>query len=367
LYLFVTTAGAKVWRMSYRLDKKPQTATLGAYPLVTLAQARIKRDEAKRAIGLGQPIKPVATKAPKSITLQAACEAYFLTRKDLSANYLMNFENALARHIHPLLGQRPVKGLTRADVLDALNRMDAAGLHVYVRKTRMGLSQVFDWCIEQAHCETNPCASIRPDKAFSRVVVQSFAALDLSEIPAFMQRLDLEGEVQSALACRLLALTWTRTAELRGMQWRELEGDVWRIPASRMKRRRDHVVPLSKQALVIIDKMQARSKGSDYVFPNDRRLDRPMSENAVLYLMARMGYGHKMTGHGWRTVASTWANENGFGKDAIEKQLAHAPEDKVRAIYNRADFMPERRAMLQAYAEWVMPAPAEATGQLAAV
>jgi integrase len=297
----------------------------------------------------------VPAKVPTSITLSAACDAYFLTRKDLSPSYLMNFENALKRHILPVLGDRPVSGLTRADVLEALNKMDAAGLHVYVRKTRMWLGQVFDWCVEQEHCETNPCALIRPDKAFTRAVVESFAALELREVPAFMERLDLEGEIQSALACRLLALTWTRTAELRGMLWKEIEGDVWRIPASRMKRRRDHVVPLSKQALVIIEKMRARSKGSEYVFPNDRRLDRPMSENAILYLLGRMGYGQKMTGHGWRTVASTWANENGYGKDAIEKQLAHSPDDRVRAVYNRADFMTERVAMVQAYADWLMP------------
>jgi integrase len=355
LYLFVTPAGAKVWRMSYRVNKKPQTATFGPYPLVTLAAARKKRDEAKQALLNEAPIKPVPTEVPTSITLQKACDAYFLTRKDLSPSYLMNFENALKRHILPVLGDRPVRGLTRADVLDALNRMDAAGLHVYVRKTRMWLGQVFDWCIEQEHCDINPCALIRPDKAFTRAVVVSFAALELSEIPAFMDRMDLEGEIQSAMACRLLALTWTRTAELRGMLWKEIEGDVWRVPASRMKRRRDHVVPLSKQALVIIEKMRARSKGSEYVFPNDRRLDRPMSENSVLYLLGRMGYGQKMTGHGFRSVASTWANENGYPSDAIERQLAHSPDDKVRAVYLRSEFMDVRRKMLADFADWLMP------------
>lgn len=354
LYLFITPTGSKLWRMSYRVDKKPQTLTFGPYPLVTLAEARVKRDDAKRAMLAGLPVKAVPAKVPTSITLSAACNAYFLTRKDLSPSYLMNFENALKRHILPVLGDRPVGGLTRADVLEALNKMDAAGLHVYVRKTRMWLGQVFDWCVEQAHCETNPCALIRPDKAFTRAVVQSFAALELREVPAFMARLDLEGEIQSALACRLLALTWTRTAELRGMLWKEIEGEVWRVPASRMKRRRDHVVPLSKQALVIIEKMRARSKGSEYVFPNDRRLDRPMSENSILYLLGRMGYGQKMTGHGWRSIASTWANENGYPSDAIERQLAHSPDDKVRAVYMRSEFMEIRAKMLADYANWLM-------------
>lgn len=351
LFLFISPTGSKLWRMAYRVDGKAQTATFGAYPLVTLAKAREKRDELKRG---DLPEKKPVEVAP-GITLAKACEAFFKTRKDLSPSYLMNFENALIRHILPTLGGRQVRELGRADVLAALNVMDAAGHHVYVRKTRMWLGQVFDWCVEQEHCEINPCSLIKPEKAFGRAKVESFAALELTEIPAFMQRLDLEAEIQSALACRLLALTWTRTAELRGMKWSEVAGDLWRIPASRMKRQRDHLVPLSRQALVIIEKMRARCRGSEYVFPNDRRLDRPMSENAILYLLGRMGYGGKMTGHGFRSVASTWANENGYGKDAIEKQLAHSPDDRVRAVYNRADFMPERVAMLQAYADWLMP------------
>jgi integrase len=170
-----------------------------------------------------------------------------------------------------------------------------------------------------------------------------------------MARLGFEAEIQSALACRLMALTWTRTGELREMKWTEIEGDVWSIPAKRMKKSRDHAVPLSTQALAIIAKLRARNRGSEFVFPNDRRLDRPMSENAVLYLIDRMGFGGRMTGHGWRTVGSTWANENGYSADAIEKQLAHEPDDKVRAAYNRAEFMPERRVMLQDFADWLMP------------
>jgi integrase len=351
LFLFISPTGSKLWRMAYRVNGKAQTATFGAYPLVTLAKAREKRDELKRG---DLPEKKPVEVAP-GITLAKACEAFFKTRKDLSPSYLMNFENALIRHILPTLGGRQVRELGRADVLAALNVMDAAGHHVYVRKTRMWLGQVFDWCVEQEHCEINPCSLIKPEKAFGRAKVESFAALELTEIPAFMQRLDLEAEIQSALACRLLALTWTRTAELRGMKWSEVAGDLWRIPASRMKRQRDHLVPLSRQALVIIEKMRARCRGSEYVFPNDRRLDRPMSENAILYLLGRMGYGGKMTGHGFRSVASTWANENGYNKDAIERQLAHAPDDKTRAAYNRAEFMPERVAMVQSYADWLMP------------
>jgi integrase len=160
--------------------------------------------------------------------------------------------------------------------------------------------------------------------------------------------------ILSAMACKLLALTWTRTQELRLMEWSEIDGDLWRIPAGKMKRRRDHLVPLSRQALVLLDNLRVRQRGSVYVFPNDRRLDRPMSENAILYLIGRMGYGGRMTGHGWRTVASTWANEAGYNRDWIERQLAHSPDDKVRSTYNRAEYLTDRRVMLQAWGDWLM-------------
>src|SRR5690606_28782828 len=199
----------------------------------------------------------------------------------------------------------------------------------------------------------NPAMLINPKKAFGRATVEHFAALELRDLPDFLARLNMEGSLQSVLACRMLGLTWTRTTELRMMRWDEIEGKVWRVPAGRMKRRKYHLVPLSRQALDILDVMRARSRGSEYVFPSDRRVDRPMSENSILYLLHRIGYKGRMTGHGWRAVASTWANENGYSKDAIERQLAHSPEDKIRAVYNRAEYMPEREAMLQAWADWL--------------
>lgn len=352
LYLFVTPAGGKVWRVAYRVDGKAQTAALGPYPLVSLAQAREKRDELRRALVAGEPVRPAARRA--SITLAQACADYWAGRKDVSAAYRMNAEHALQRHVLPLLGARSVDALTRDDVLRALSAMNAAGLHVYVRKTRMWLAQVLDWCVEHGHASVNHAAAIKSEKAFGRAPVESFAALDLADVPAFMARLSLEGVIQSAVASKLLALTWVRTQELRMMRWDELDGDLWRIPAGRMKRRRDHLVPLSHQAQALIEHMRVRSRGSEYVFPSDRRLDRPMSENAILYLIGRMGYAGRMTGHGWRSVASTWANERGYNRDAIERQLAHAPDDRVRAVYNRAEFMAERRAMLQDYADWLM-------------
>lgn len=155
------------------------------------------------------------------------------------------------------------------------------------------------------------------------------------------------------LALRLLALTWVRTNELRFMRWDEIDGNTWIIPAGKMKRRKDHMVPLTPEALEILAKLKDRSGSSAYVFPAEHRPDRPISENAVLALLYRMGYKGKMTGHGFRSVGSTWANEAGYPPDVIERQLAHVPGDKVRAVYNRAQYLDQRRAMLEAWAKWL--------------
>lgn len=356
LYLHVSPAGGKSWRMSYRVDGKPQTATFGPYPLLGLADARGKRDALRLAKINGTPLKPVKKK--DALTLEQASATFWAGRKDLSVGYVERAESAIAAHLLHRLGARLVGEITRQELLEVLMVMDAAGLTSYVRKVRMWIGQVFDWAVEQGHATVNPAALIDPRKAFSKAPVVSFAALKRTDVPAFMARLDLEGVIQSAQACRLIALTWVRTQELRMMEWSELEGDLWRIPAGKMKRRQEHLVPLSRQALAILENMKARSNGSRFVFPNDRRLDRPMSENAVLYLIGRMGYGGAMTGHGWRRVASTWANEAGHDKDAIERQLSHSPADKIRAIYNSAEYMPERRVMLQVWADWLLPAAA---------
>lgn len=349
LFLFITPQGSKLWRCAYRLDGKQQTASFGPYPEVGLSAARAQRDALKAKLRAGEPVREVKVKA--GMTLDDAHATYWAGRKDLSPSYLANERRAYEMHIQPHLGGVAIKAIDRAQLLATLNILDAAGRHDYVRKVRMWLAQLWDWAIEQGEAADNPARSIKPERAFGKRPVEHFAALTLPEVAVFFERLALEAELQSVLACKLLALTWARTGELRMMEFTEIDGDLWRIPAGKMKRRREHVVPLSPPALEIIEKLRQRSRGSKYVFPNDRRLDRPMSENSVLFLIGRIGYKGRMTGHGFRTVGSTWANEAGYSADAIERQLAHAPDDKVRAVYNRAEYLTERREMLHAWAK----------------
>ncbi|WP_068858567.1 tyrosine-type recombinase/integrase [Perlucidibaca aquatica] len=355
LHLYVSTTGSRTWRLAYRLAGKPQTMSLGSYPEITLAAARVKREEVKRALIEGHdPMAPRRVNR-QGMTLAEATDTYWQGRKDVSATYRTNALRGIELHLVRLM-PKPIGSITRDDLLGELLLMDAAGLHVYVRKVRMWVGQVFEWAVENGIANINPAALIRPEKAFGRAKVTSFAALALREVPEFLERLAMEGDLQSVLACRLLALTWVRTNELRMMEWSEVDeaAKVWLIPAGKMKRDRDHLVPLSSQSLAVLKQLRARSRPeARYVFSAPHRMDRPMSENAVLTLIARMGYRGRMTGHGWRSVASTWANENGYSPDAIERQLAHVPDNKIRAVYNRAEYLPDRKKLLQDWADWL--------------
>jgi integrase len=360
LFLYITPTGSKVWRLAYRLAGKQQTISIGPYPAVSLADARAARDKHKATLRAGEdPMAPRrATRA--AMTLGQATEAYWSGRHDVSPSYLANVRSGLAMHL-ALINDCPISSITREDLLAPMMVMNARGLFVYVRKIRVWVGQVFDWAVEHGHCKINPASLIKPEKAFGRAEVESHASLPLSEAGAFMARINLEGHLQSVLGLRMLAYTWVRTGELRMMLWSEIEGDVWRIPKGRMKRRREHLVPLCSQALELLQELRMRTR-SAYVFPSDRREDRPMSENSILYLIGRCGYGGRMTGHGFRSMASTWANEAAYNRDWIERQLAHAPDDLIRATYNQAQYLDQRRAMVQAWADWINSQQLDAAG-----
>lgn len=354
LYLYVSPLKAKIWRVAYKFDGKEQTAVLGEYPLLSLADARIKRDELRRKLLDGVDPRARTRAQPQNLmTFGQARTQYWDVRKDVAAGYKEDATRALERNLGPTLDNVPISTITKQMVLDALLPLDAQGKHVLVKRVRVWASMVFEWAIANGHCTENPAKQINPNVTFGRAPVKHFASIKLTEVPAFLQRLSMEKPIQSVLGCKLLMLTWVRTTELRMMKWTELEGDMWRIPVERMKKRREHLVPLSSQALEILTEMRNRSRGSEYVFPNDRRLDRPMSENSILYMLARVGYGGILTGHGFRTIASTWANERGFPSDAIERQLAHVEGNKVRGAYNAAEYLPVRRQMLQEFADWI--------------
>jgi integrase len=352
LYLFVTLAGAKSWRLAYRVAAVQKTMTLGLYPTVSLAEARSRRDGARKA--LSEKIDPMAERKANrpTVTLSEAFMRYWSGRNDVSENYRHDCLKAFENHVDKFLGHVMINEIKRPDLLAVLLRIDGAGHPAAAMKMRTYLSQVWDWAMELGYCEVNIPQSIKPSKAFSKQKTVHFAAIDLPEVPAFWQRLAMEQHRVSGVACKMLAYTWTRTKELRAMRWSQIDGNIWRVPAAVMKKDRDHMVPLSRQAIALLQSIKPYAT-SDLVFPGARSNEKPISENTILYLIYEIGYRDKMTGHGLRTVASTWANENGFNRDAVERQLSHAPDDKVRAAYNRAEFLEQRVEMIQAWADWL--------------
>jgi integrase len=354
LHLYVSPQGAKTWRLAYRLAGTPKTISFGPYPEVSLSQARTKRDEVKAKLRDGDDPMAPRKAIRKGLTLGEASATYWAGRKDITAAYRMNALNGIAMHLKAI-GDRNIGSITRDDLLNELRKMDDAGLHTYVRTVRMWIGQVFEWAVEHGDAAINPAALIRPEKAFGKKRVEHFAAVEVKEVPELMRRIRFEGDLLSVLACRLMAYTWVRTKELRLIELSEIDEaeGLWLIPGAKMKNGLDHLVPLPVQTLAIIQQLKNLSRGDKYLLPNSHRRNQPMSENAVLYLLHRIGYKHRMTGHGFRSVASTWANTNGFNPDAIERQLSHVPKDKVRAAYNRAEYLPERRKMIHAWADWL--------------
>jgi integrase len=354
LFLFVSKTGAKTWRWTYRLSGKAQTHSIGPYPLVSLQEARTRRDALRLRHLNGEDVR-VKVPVKQRISFDQAVRTFWAARRDVSDEYRAGALRAYGKHLQPALGDKPIADITRANLLATLMVVDGAGHHVYARRLKMWTGLAFDWAVEHGHAAVNLAALIRADKAFGKRPVKHHPSLRLAEVAEFMQKLNQQPEVQSVLACRMLALTWVRTGELRQMEWTEIEGDTWRIPAEKMKMKREHLVPLSPPAVAILTEMKRRARGNRYVWPcGHAPLENAMSENSILRLIDRMGYAGRMTGHGWRTVASTWANEHEYNPDAIELQLAHDEANSVRAAYNGAQYLSQRRAMLNDYGQWLM-------------
>jgi integrase len=307
----------------------------------------------------------------KNIKLGKASDTYWDGKKDLSEGYRGNAKRGLELHLANLW-QRDMRSITREELLECLNAMDNAGKYVYVRRVRMWASQVWDWGVEQGYAETRIPDTINPRRAFGKRKVKHFASLHERDFPEFWRRVNLEKDLVSVLATKVLAYTMVRTQEMRFMEWEEIDAFadllagktqllpdpttdwIWDIPENKMKKENAHLVPLPRQARELLLQLWARRRRrSKYVFPAEHRDDRTISENTVLMLIYRLGYKGQMTGHGFRSVASTWGNERGYSPDWIERQLSHVEDNKVRGAYNKAEYLKGRRALLQDLADWI--------------
>jgi integrase len=362
LYLTVASSGAKWWRLKYRFGGKERRVGLGAYPEVSLAEARQRRDTARMLIRDGKD--PGAERKAERRRASFAADNTF---KAIANEWLAEQRPRLAAVSHSKnewllaqvmgnLGSRPITDIVAPDVLSALDRIKARGRHETARRAKQCVGQVFAYAIEKHHAERNPVADLR--RSVAGVRSKPRAALTRpDDVGKLLRAIDgFQGQPTTLAALRLAPMVFVRPGELRHAEWAEidLEAAEWRIPAQKMKMREEHVVPLAEQALAILGGLQSITGEGRYLFPSIRTPNRPMSENTVNAALRALGFDKDtMTGHGFRAMASTRLNELGWAPDVIERQLAHAERNKVRAVYNRAQYMEERRKMMQAWADYL--------------
>jgi integrase len=359
MYLLIKPDGARYWRLKYRFAGKEKLLALGVYPAVKLAEARTRLDEAKRQLrdkkdpGAERKADKMRDEHRHANTFKGVAEEWLSkTRNKWTLTHAERISRSLDLNLYGEIGDRPIAELTAPALLAALRKIEARGAHALRERVQQRASMIFRYAVATGRCERDPIADLRG--AFTSPVRNNYAALTEKELPDFLDKLDeYDGEPITKLAIRLLALTFVRTGELRAAEWSEFDTDaaVWRIPAERMKMREPHIVPLSTQALAVLAQLKTLTGTGRFVFPHRTNQHKTMSENTILYALYRMGYHSRATGHGFRATASTILNECGFAPDVIERQLAHAERNKVRAAYNRAQYLPERTKMMQQWAD----------------
>jgi integrase len=364
LYLLVQPDGAKYWRLKYRFAGKEKLLSLGVYPAVSLKQARDKRTKAKAALADGRDpsaerrAEKRSQKTAAANTLQAVAEDWHAKNAHTwSDDYGGWVLRALKADVFPWLGRRPITDIEPPDVLDTVRRIESRGAIVTAHRVRNSVEQIFAYAIAAGIARRNPAADIRKAMKAQPEKKHHASVKEPKAVGGLLRAINgYKGSFVTKCALRLAPLVFVRPGELRRAEWSEfdLDGREWRIPAERMKMKVPHIVPLSKQAVAILRELQPLTGSGKYLFPSVRSAQEPMSENTLNAALRRMDYGSdEMTGHGFRSMASTLLNEAGWNKDAIERQLAHGEKDKVRAAYNAAEHLATRRQMMQAWADYL--------------
>ncbi len=361
LYLEVVPTGGKHWRWKYRYGGKEKRLAVGSYPEVTLAQARRARDDARLVLKGGSD--PVQSKKDAKLadsvrignTFEAVARAWFDHWKGpKSPRHAVYVMRRLEADVFPDLGARPISGITAPQLLAVAKKIESRGAVDIAKRSLQTCGQIFRYAVAHGIIERNPGADVKPGDALKPRIKTNYARLDAKELPQLLRKIHTyAGGPYTRLAMQLMALTFVRTGELIAAHWDEfdLEAAEWRIPAARMKMRTPHIVPLSKQAVLVMGDLQELRGLSGLVFPGERDHEKPMSNNTILCALYRMGYKGRMTGHGFRGVASTVLHELGYRHDVIELQLAHQERNEVSAAYNHATYLKDRRKLMQAWAD----------------
>ena len=363
LHIHVSPTGGKLWRLAYRFNGKVKLLSFGAYPAVSLKMARDRRDEAKSL--LAQDIDPGEHKKDlKKLSVALTENTFEAVGREWHAKTCGLWEEKrtkavlshLEKNLFPFIGKMPIATIKAPDLLAVAKRIEDRGALYYSHAVMQTCGRVFRYAIATGKAEHDITADLRgalkPHKA------KHFASItDPRQVGQLLRAIDgYQGDFVTACALKLAPLVFVRPSELRCAVWTEfdLPNAEWRIPADRMKMGEQHIVPLSRQALELFEDLHKVTGGGKYLFPSVRTGSRPMSDNTLNAALRRLGYAREeMTGHGFRSMASTLLNELGWNRDAIERQLAHGDRDSVRASYNFAEFLPERRKMMQAWADYL--------------
>lgn len=357
LYLLINPNGSKYWRYKYRFGGKEKTMALGVYPEVTLAKATAAHQAARDMLAAGTD--PMDARKEQSqdnaLTFKAVAERWREHWKvGKTEKHDIDVWRRLEMDVFPAIGNKPVSDLTTTMVRKLVKAIEARGALDMAKRQLQKCNQIMRYAVAHDLAERNPVADIQPSDILPARKKRNYSRIDAKELPQLLRDMDAYvGGEHTRLALQLMVLTFVRTGELIGAKWDEFDLGAarWNIPAERMKMRSPHIVPLSKQALAVLRKLQEVSYSREFVFPADTGRPTHMSNNTILGALYRMGYRGRMTGHGFRGVASTILHEQGWPHEHIELQLAHQERDEVSAAYNHALYVPQRAKMMQAWAD----------------
>ncbi len=367
MFLLVTPAGGKLWRLKYRIDGREKLLAIGAYPEISLSEARKRREEARELIALGKDPsrekqrEKVNSRIQAENTFAAIADEYCTKRKRDGekgwAPATASRSEYLLGRLSATIGRLAIAEIEPADVLAAVRKIESKGTLESARRTLQLASGVFRYAVATARLRSDPTRDLKG--ALTSPTVTHYGAItDAKKVGELLRTIDgYEGQGLTKQAMQIAAHVFVRPGELRHAEWEEidLEGALWIIPAGKMKMRKAHHVPLSRQAVELFREVLAASGPTGYVFPSIRTRSRPMSENTINAALRRLGYASdEMTGHGFRAMASTLLNESGkWHSDAIERALAHGDTDKVRAAYHRGTHWAERVLMAQWWSDYL--------------
>ena len=358
LYLEVSPAGGKSWRFKYKFNNKEKKLSLGRWPEVKLAEARELRDEARKALRSGNAPQKKNPIADISQTFRVVGEEWTdnMSRNEWSERHAEDVIGRMEKHAYPFLGNKDIAEITAPNILEIIRKLENKNFFEMARRILWNCSRIFDYAIATGRIVLNPCNGLI--NAMVPYKAKNYAAITKpKEAGLLMRAIDAyQGSPIVRFAMIFSALTFCRPGEIRHTEWQEIswEENMWYIPAEKMKMKEEHRVPLSCQAMEVLTQIRQLTSDGRYVFPSARTKARPMSESAVLAALRSMGYeSSRMTPHGFRSMASTLLNEKGCRYDVIEAQLAHKDGNRVRAIYNRAEYMDERRKLMQDWADYL--------------